>query len=1314
MNTKPGLASSRLGIAKFTAAIATGALFIATATAEVVNSTGNASDNDLNDDFCNTGSTNAIGAAECTLRAAIQTLNQGGLPGVIDFAIPSDADPGCDAVTKVCTLARGAQGAQLPHIAVPITISGYSQPEAERNTLAVGSNANLVIELKNFSLELDGSDSLVEGLVINNFGNVWLDSDGNTVRGNYIGTDPTGLIADPNNAGVMVRNNAMNNVVGGLSTEHRNIISGNSGNGITACQPFCGGNQCGPECGGNRIVGNYIGVDATGLASLPNSGTGVLLGSYNNTVRDNVIAGNRSSGISLLGGNNIVRGNYIGVAADGTTALGNRGSGIVVNGNQFDLDDGGGGNQIGGLLAEDGNIIANSEIAEGITVGGTERNTANSILSNSIYRNNALGIDLAGFLGVTDNDPGDADTGANNLQNFPVVTAAALSDLESLIQGTLNSTPSTQFTLQFFANTACNNDFAPQNHGEGETLLGTVSVTTDANGDVTFSETVGPAPVGQAVVTATATDPDGNTSEFSECFNGIFAESVDLQISKTPDADTVIVGEGVVYTIVVSHAADSKDASGVQITDTLPAGLTFVSVRVVQGPGFCVENAGEITCDVGALPDGQSSVIELQVRADTAATISNEASVTSTEPDKDVADNTASTDVSVVLGDITVTDSIAPIDDQDIPFGLLFAQEMRSETVTVQNNSTATVTLNAVPSDPLAAPFSIPDWQNCFGQTLAPFALCTMSVQFAPTVPGEAYSSSFEIGFGTSSALVTVSGASAAGISDISVQKDVDKDILSTDQDLATFTLTVSNVGPDPADIRVTDALPLSQLQIPIGMEPATDGVGVVNRNGNEVVWNISPLGVGASATLDIPVQLVPGTGVGCVTNTAEAELVDARAADPNGDDNSAPRTIGAIGGCADLSVSGFIDEQFDPQGWETEALPVFVLTLRNLGPTSATDVRLFGTFTVPRHPHLDQKPPGCNYDNRTGDVSCSLGTLLANASTTLRFVFEKTGGVLGYDVSVEHSGTDLEEENDKASDSAYFSQIGADGICFIATAAYSSYLHPDVQVLRDFRDGYLLTNTAGRAFVDWYYETSPRIAELISQYATLRWLTRVALTPLVYTIKYPWLAVAALISIILLLLRRRLKSLRRVRTETRTAIPQQMLLLCLLAFLPMAAQAEAGMFAGVGGGFSQVEVDTFDETEFGYKLFAGYRLRDELLPFGATLALEAGYIDLGTTEGSLLNQTVEFAIDGFEVYATGILPLSERWEIFGKVGALSWDGELTVDGVRSSTDDTDLALGIGISWRTDSALAARAEVEGFDLLDGVWLWSVSAIYHFH
>ncbi|MDH3375166.1 MAG: porin family protein, partial [Gammaproteobacteria bacterium] len=85
-----------------------------------------------------------------------------------------------------------------------------------------------------------------------------------------------------------------------------------------------------------------------------------------------------------------------------------------------------------------------------------------------------------------------------------------------------------------------------------------------------------------------------------------------------------------------------------------------------------------------------------------------------------------------------------------------------------------------------------------------------------------------------------------------------------------------------------------------------------------------------------------------------------------------------------------------------------------------------------------------------------------------------------------------------------------------------------------------------------------------------------------------------------------------------------------------------------------------------------------------------------------------------FEVYATGILPLSERWEIFGKVGALSWDGELTVDGVRSSTDDTDLALGIGISWRTDSALAARAEVEGFDLLDGVWLWSVSAIYHFH
>ena len=115
--------------------------------------------------------------------------------------------------------------------------------------------------------------------------------------------------------------------------------------------------------------------------------------------------------------------------------------------------------------------------------------------------------------GVTPNDPGDGDTGANNLQNFPLIASAVSGGGATTIHGTLNSTINTTFRLEFFSNTACD----PSGHGEGETFLGFTDVTTDGGGNasfmVTFPTTV---PAGQ-FITATATDPDGNTSEFSEC-----------------------------------------------------------------------------------------------------------------------------------------------------------------------------------------------------------------------------------------------------------------------------------------------------------------------------------------------------------------------------------------------------------------------------------------------------------------------------------------------------------------------------------------------------------------------------------------------------------------------------------------------------------------------------------------------------------------------------------------------------------------------------------------------------------------------------
>jgi len=381
---------------------------------------------------------------------------------------------------------------------------------------------------------------------------------GTTIQGNLIGTDVTGTKKIPNSTrGIQAFGE--NTLVGGVTPGARNVISGN-GDGV-----FIRG-------AGTRVQGNYIGTDITGTLALGNNGDGVIAGEgalIGGTVPEarNIISAsgsfdaNVNLGTSGSGAAATVQGNYIGTDITGTRSLGNLSNGINISSNN---------NIIGGLVAGARNVISgnstgivisgfsggsvgnviqgnfigtnaagtgpvpNTQQGIGVsgatnnTIGGTQNGAANKIAynggpgillsngsgivirGNSIFSNNGLGIDL-GATGVTANDSIDADVGPNTLQNFPVVTTVMSTSNSTTIQGSLNSLPNTTFNIDFYSNSAVD----PSGNGEGAQFIGTTSVNTNVNGDATINATF---PVGLAtgrVITATATDPNGNTSEFS-------------------------------------------------------------------------------------------------------------------------------------------------------------------------------------------------------------------------------------------------------------------------------------------------------------------------------------------------------------------------------------------------------------------------------------------------------------------------------------------------------------------------------------------------------------------------------------------------------------------------------------------------------------------------------------------------------------------------------------------------------------------------------------------------------------------------------
>jgi hypothetical protein len=419
--------------------------------------------------------TNTNDSGDGSLRHAIIEANANSESDFIQFSIPGD---GPHIISPLSA---------LPDIEESVVIDGYTQEGACPATAATSAILKIILDgsqaKDEAGLWIHGSDCTVRGIQIQGFTSaIGISGNNNSVEGNHI--------LDSTYDGIFIDGDF--NTIGGPTAAQRNVVAGNH-NGIGAST----------QSSHNTIQGNYVGTDTEGQSDCTDGWDGVALGGSYNTVADNLISGYNHQGV-LIGKwsttdpvpeYNVVEGNRIGTNIDGTSLIPN-GNGVLINSARY--------NTIAG------NLIAMNEF-HGILISNDLQTVpiGNQISTNSIFANGNIGIDLdTGEGPVTENDPGDVDTGPNNLMNFPVLTSAKATPGKLIVKGTIDTQDPRQVTLEFFANSTAD----ATGYGEGEIFLGTATPNTKGKFTATLP-TVSPG----MWISATATDSAGNTSEFALC-----------------------------------------------------------------------------------------------------------------------------------------------------------------------------------------------------------------------------------------------------------------------------------------------------------------------------------------------------------------------------------------------------------------------------------------------------------------------------------------------------------------------------------------------------------------------------------------------------------------------------------------------------------------------------------------------------------------------------------------------------------------------------------------------------------------------------
>jgi uncharacterized repeat protein (TIGR01451 family) len=505
----------------------------------------------------------------------VSNTNDAG-PGSLRDAITAANTGGCAAS---CTIDFSTSGMIILNSALPaitrddLLIDGFTATSATANTNAFGapSNANITIGIDGVNgipigFDIQGTVVRIRGFAIRNFFNGGTGigvkfsgtNTGSNISGCTIGTDMAGSTAAPNAYGVLFSGSTEASLGGSLPAS-RNLVSGNTIYGVktdtaansislvgnyigtnaaltsaianntgvyvcSGCSVTIGSAGLGNVVSGNTatgivlagggadLKGNIIGPAGSSALALPNA-TGIQndAGSNFNTIggsvagEGNTIAGNTQNGILVRGDDNTIQGNLVGIASDGLTPMGNAGSGIRLE------------NSAARNTVNSNNKIAHN-VNDGVTIATNGTGIGNVVRQNKVAGNTNRGIDIDDD-GTTNNDATDADLGANNRQNFPVINEAKYSAGIVTVKVTMDS--SGGVATNFFAFDVYKADGSPA--PQALEYLGTSGcVAGNVFTNFTFGVTAGTAVVGNNVVAsataysdAACNTPSEGTSELS-------------------------------------------------------------------------------------------------------------------------------------------------------------------------------------------------------------------------------------------------------------------------------------------------------------------------------------------------------------------------------------------------------------------------------------------------------------------------------------------------------------------------------------------------------------------------------------------------------------------------------------------------------------------------------------------------------------------------------------------------------------------------------------------------------------------------------